>query len=95
MSRKNPRPQPREEQLRQKSYEAIDRLLSLPSDDVEPLQFRVAAAQAKVGMQFVRELNTNARVGAGQMIRALSLVAESKDELRRLLKKSVPALLER
>lgn len=49
--------------------------------------------KAKLGMQFSREMNVSKRAVEANTIRIFRLTAESKSELRSLVKKSLPQYL--
>lgn len=50
-------------------------------------------SKAKLGMQFTREMNISRRTVEANTIRIFRLTAESKAEMKKLVKKSLPQYL--
>lgn len=57
---------------------------------VEPKILNHMHQQAKIGMQFEKEININDRVKTANHIRVFRIVAEDKEELKRLIKEKLP-----
>lgn len=53
-------------------------------------QLNVLIQKAKLGMQFYREVNIHNRAIESNTLRVCTMVAENKNELKRLLKASLP-----
>jgi len=68
-----------------KKYLLID-----PSTIEEPAVLHHLLNKAKLGMQWTREVNLSKRAVEANTIRIFRLTAESKAELKKLLKKSLP-----
>jgi hypothetical protein len=79
---------------------ALDRLKNYLGKDetqliaMKPEVLRHILQQAKISLQYEKEMNVNNRVQAQNYIRVFKIVAEDKKELRKLIKKKLPEYFE-
>lgn len=59
-------------------------------DAMNKQQLNILVQKAKLGMQFYREVNIHNRSMERNTLRVCTLLAENKDELKKLLKASLP-----
>lgn len=59
-------------------------------DSMNKNQLNVLVQKAKLGMQFYREINVHNRSIDHNTLRICSMIAKDKDELKKLLKSSLP-----
>jgi hypothetical protein len=58
--------------------------------NIDPKLISYITQRAKLAMQFEREMNLNNRFVERNYLRVFKLISEDRDELKRLIKKSLP-----
>ena len=59
-------------------------------DSLSNKQVSVLVKKASLGMQFYREVNVGKRATDHNKLRVCTMIADNKDELKKLLKQSLP-----
>lgn len=80
-------------ELEELGLNALKEFWGLENGFIESLsnkQVSVLVKKASLGMQFYREVNVGKRANDSNMLRVCTLLAENKEELKDMLKQSLP-----
>ena len=80
-------------EIQELSLDAIRNYLGKGEDEIiaiEPRVIKHMHQQAKIGMQFEKEINLSERAKTANHLRVFRIVADDKEELKRLIKDKLP-----
>ena len=83
----------KKEEIQELGLNAIKEYFNIDISALDKDVIKLLHDQAKLGMQFEREMNLSKRAVEMNYLRVFRLVAEDKKELKKLIKKSVPQYL--
>jgi len=81
------------EEIEKLGLSAIKEYFNIDISELDKEVLKHLHQKAKIGMQFEREMNLSTRAVEMNYIRVFRLVAEDKEELKKLIKKSIPKYL--
>jgi len=73
--------------------DAIEEIFGLTKDEMAQLdnkQLNTLVQKSRIAMQFFREVNLNKRCEDKNKLRVLTLISKDKEELHKLLKRTLP-----
>ena len=80
-------------ELEELGLESLKNFWGLENGFIENLnknQVQVLIKKASLGMQFYREVNVGKRANVSNTIRVCTMIADNKDELKKMLRLSLP-----
>lgn len=84
------------EEIENKGTEIIKRYFNLTDEELSNLNREILYhifQRAKLGMQVIKEMNLMRRAVEMNQIRIMKLISQDKEELQKLIKKSLPQYL--
>lgn len=83
----------RKQGIEELGLNAIEGYFNISKEELEnldPMTLKHLHNKARLGMQFEKEINLSTRAVEMNYIRVFRLIAEDKEELKSLIKKSIP-----